>query len=251
MERIQKLIAASGLTSRRKAEELIKEGRVTVNGKTASLGDTAEADDEIRVDDTVIRMEKKVYYLLNKPVHTLCTVKDDRGRKTVLDCFPKEKNRIYPVGRLDYDTTGVLILTNDGGFANAMMHPRHHVPKTYRATVNGLFNERMAKAVESGIPLEDGMTLPAKVRILLADERQSIVEVTIFEGRNREVKRMMEYFHCRVTRLDRIAYDFLTYANLKRGESRILSQDEVFRLINDSQSMSTPAARSSSGSGSM
>ena len=251
MERIQKLIAAAGVTSRRKAEELIKEGRVSVNGKTASLGGSAEPWDEIRVDGELIRMEKKVYYLLNKPVHTLCTVKDDRGRKPVLSCFPKEKNRIYPVGRLDYDTTGVLILTNDGDFANAMMHPRHHVQKTYRATVNGLFTERMAKALEAGIPLEDGMTLPAKVKILSAEERQSIVEVTIFEGRNREVKRMMEYFHLRVTRLDRISYDFLTCGNMKRGESRTLSQDEVFRLMNDSQSMSMPAARSSSGSGSM
>lgn len=249
MERIQKIIAASGTASRRKAEELIRQGRVSVNGKTAEIGMQAEPWDEIRVDGTPIHAEKKVYYLLNKPLHTLCTVSDDRGRQTVLSCFPDVRERIYPVGRLDYNTTGLLILTNDGGFANALMHPRYHLPKTYIAAVKGVFTPFMAHQLEKGIELDDGMTLPAKVNIRGGNEKKTVVEITIFEGRNREVRRMMEYFHLEVIRLDRIAYGPLTYGNLRRGESRVLKQEEVFQLL--SQSMSTPAARSASGSGSM
>ena len=233
MERLQKVIAQAGIASRRKAEELIKQGKVKVNGKTVTeMGVQVSFDDEVSVNGQLIRKEEKVYYLLNKPKRTICSVKDEKDRKTVLSCFPEVKERIFPVGRLDYETTGLLIMTNDGEFANLMMHPRNHIKKTYEVAVEGVITDEMAHMLERGINLDDGRTLPAEVFILQRSTKKNstVLQITIQEGRNREIRRMMEYFHCEVTRLNRIAYAFLDLGTLRQGEYRKLRSYEITKL---------------------
>ncbi len=234
MERIQKLIAQAGITSRRKAEELILAGRVTLNGEVVKeLGTKADVHDTIEVDGKPIRKEEKVYFLLNKPKQCLSSVSDERGRKTVIDYLPGVNARVYPVGRLDYETTGVLILTNDGAFANKMMHPRFHLNKKYECTINGVLSDKQVEELKKGIELEDGMTLPAKVQILQRskNKNKTIFEITIFEGRNREIRRMMEHFGYRVTRLERLQYGNLDCKNLRQGEYRRLRSYEIRSLL--------------------
>lgn len=233
-ERLQKMIAEAGIASRRKAEQLILEGRVRVNGEViTTLGFKANYEDEILVDGKAIQKEEKVYYLLNKPSGYICSLKDEKSRKTVLDCMPGVKQRIFPVGRLDYDTTGLIILTNDGDFANKMMHPRFHLEKTYEVSVDGILTDQMLGMLEKGIVLDDGKTLPAKVFLLQRKEsaNKTMIQITIQEGRNHQVKRMMEYFHCHVTRLTRIAYGFLEIGNLRQGEYRKLRSYEIKKLL--------------------
>ena len=237
-ERLQKILAEAGIASRRKSEELIKAGRVAVNGKTVTeMGTKAFPDDDITVDGKPIRKEEHVYYLLDKPAGFICTLKDDKGRKTIRECMPDVKERIFPVGRLDYDTTGLIIMTNDGDFANRMMHPRYHLPKTYEVAVNGILTDQMLKMLENGIELNDGMTLPAEV--VLLSRRQStnktVIQITIREGRNRQIKRMMEYFHCEVTRLNRIRYGCLEIGHMRQGDYRKLRSYEVRKLIHMSE----------------
>ena len=232
-ERLQKVIAAAGIASRRKAEELIVSGRVKVNGETVKvLGTKVSGKDTVEVDGRLLEKEEKVFWLMNKPLHTLCTLKDDRGRQTVLDLMDV-KERVYPVGRLDYDTTGVLILTNDGAFANRMMHPRNHLPKTYEAAADGLITDDQVQQLREGIALEDGMTLPAEIKVILRnpDKNKSVLQLTICEGRNREVRRMLEYFGLRVTRLERIRYGNLSAGKLRRGEYRRLKKYEIDALL--------------------
>ncbi|MBQ2688949.1 MAG: rRNA pseudouridine synthase [Solobacterium sp.] len=232
-ERLQKVIAAAGIASRRKAEELILAGRVKVNGETVrTLGTKVSSRDTVEVDGKLLQKEEKVFWLMNKPLHTVCTRKDDRSRQTVLDLMDV-KERVYPVGRLDYDTTGVLLLTNDGDFANRMMHPRNHLPKTYEAAIEGLIQDEQAEQLSRGIELEDGMTLPAEVKIILRnpDKNKSVLQITIFEGRNREVRRMMEHFGFRITRLERIRYGNLDAGKLRRGEYRRLKKHEIDALL--------------------
>lgn len=236
MERLQKVIAQAGIASRRKAEELIQEGRVKVNGETITqLGFKVSSHDEVRVDNVVIHKEEKVYYLLNKPKKCVCTVSDEKDRTTVLDYMSEVKERIFPVGRLDYDTTGVLILTNDGEFANALMHPSKHIPKTYRVTIQGLLTDNEAQQLRKGIELEDGKTLPASVHIEKRNmnKEKTILLITIFEGRNHEIKRMMEYFGYEVIRLNRIQYGTLTVGSLRQGEYRRLRNFEVKELLKE------------------
>ena len=166
MERLQKVIASAGIASRRKAEEMIAQGRVKVNGTTVKeMGVKVSGNDRIEVDGTEIGKEEKVYFLLNKPKKTICAVKDDKDRDTVVDIIDC-KERIFPVGRLDYETTGLLLLTNDGEFANGLMHPRNHICKTYEVAVNGVLTDGMCALLEKGIDLEDGKTLPAEVFVL-------------------------------------------------------------------------------------
>lgn len=232
-ERLQKIIAASGLASRRKAEGMIREGRVAVNGKVITeLGFQAESSDTVTVDGKALTKEEKVYYLMNKPKHTLCTVSDDKDRDTVMQ-YIDDRHRIFPVGRLDFETTGLLLLTNDGDFSYKMTHPRHHIPKTYECAVNGVLTDQQARMLSRGIELEDGKTLPAEVFIVKRNENKNktVLYITIFEGRNREVRRMMEYFGFEVTRLDRKQFGFLTYGNLRQGQYRKLRMFEVRQLI--------------------
>lgn len=234
MERLQKAIAQAGIASRRKAEDLIRAGRVKVNGQVVKeMGVQVSPDDRIEVDGKPFHgREEKVYYLLNKPKQTISAVSDDHGRKTVLSCFPDVKERIFPVGRLDYDTTGLLLMTNDGEFANLMMHPRSHIRKTYEVAVKGVLEDYMCAQLERGIPIEDYTTLPAEVEILSRSKakNKTLLHITIQEGRNREVRRMMEYFHCEVTRLNRIGYAFLDLGHLHQGEYRRLRMYEVHKL---------------------
>lgn len=233
MERLQKVIAASGIASRRKAEEMIQQGRVKVNGQTVKeMGVKVSTQDRIEVDGHEINKEEKVYFLLNKLKRTICSVSDDKERDTVVDIIDC-KERIFPVGRLDYETTGLLLLTNDGEFANGLMHPRNHIRKTYEVAVKGVLTDGMCALLEKGIELEDGKTLPAEVFVLQRSEKKNktVLQITIQEGRNRQVRRMMEFFNCEVTRLNRIQYAFLDLGNLRQGQYRKLRMFEVRKLM--------------------
>ncbi|MFF3922736.1 pseudouridine synthase [Paenibacillus lactis] len=234
MERLQKIMAQAGVASRRKCEELILEGKVQVNGETVTeLGTKADpAQDIITVSGKPIKHEKKVYLMLNKPKGVITSASDPEGRKIVSDYLKGVKERVYPIGRLDYDTEGLLLLTNDGEFANLLSHPKYHVPKTYLATVKGVPHGTELDKLRQGIMLEDGMTAPAEVeyRDVDPDNKQSVITITIHEGRNRQVRRMFEAINHPVIRLKRIAYGDLLLQNLKRGLYRHLTPSEVNEL---------------------
>ncbi|AZU63196.1 23S rRNA pseudouridine(2605) synthase RluB [Neobacillus mesonae] len=233
MERLQKVIARAGIASRRKAEELIKEGRVKVNGKIVTeLGVKVAASDRVEVNEIPIEREESVYFLLYKPRGVISSVSDDKGRKVVTDFFAGLKERIFPIGRLDYDTSGLLLLTNDGEFANLLMHPRSEVEKVYVAKVKGVPLRENLRKLEKGIRLEDGKTAPAKVKMLSFDKKKqtAIVEIAIHEGRNRQVRRMFEAIGHEVLKLKRERYGFLTLSGLKAGEARELTPHEVKQL---------------------
>lgn len=229
MERLQKVIAASGITSRRKAETMIVEGRVKVNGEVMNeLGYKVKKKDIIEVDGKPIQKESKVYYLMNKPKKSVCTLDDEFNRKTVVDIIDC-KERIFPVGRLDYDTSGVLILTNDGEFANQIIHPSFHLTKTYDVLITGMLTPDQIKELERGIPLDGVKTLPAKVRIRNKDFKtnKTKLDLTIQEGKNHQVKRMMEYCNCEVTSLHRKSLSFLKVDDMSQGDYRLLKPQEV------------------------
>ncbi|WP_054957157.1 pseudouridine synthase [Paenibacillus dakarensis] len=234
MERLQKIMAQAGVASRRKCEELILQGKVQVNGETVTeLGTKADPDqDIITVAGKPIKNEKKVYIMLNKPKGVITSASDPEGRKIVSDYLKGVKERVYPIGRLDYDTEGLLLLTNDGEFANLLSHPKYHVPKTYLATVKGVPHGTELDKLRQGIMLEDGMTSPAEVEYkdVDPDNKQSVISITIHEGRNRQVRRMFEAISHPVTRLKRISYGDLLLQNLKRGVYRHLTADEINTL---------------------
>lgn len=235
MERLQKLIAEAGYCSRRKAEELIKKGKVTLNGKIVTeLGTKATFGDEIIIEGNLIEYQEKEYYLFYKPRGVVCTTKDDKGRKTVLDYFDEVTKRIYPVGRLDYDTTGLLLLTNDGAFANLMMHPKNKIDKFYVAKVKGIVTGDEVKTLKKGIKIDNKKIYPSRVKLKKLDKKNktSIIEITIHDGINHEVKRLMEAVGHEVIKLKREAFAFLTLGNLKSGEKRALTSKEVKRLYN-------------------
>lgn len=235
MERLQKLIADSGYTSRRKAEDLIKQGKVFVNGvKVTELGTKASYGDEIIVEGNLIEYEEKEYYLFYKPRGVVCTTKDDKGRKTVLDYFDDVQKRIYPIGRLDYDTTGLLLLTNDGNFANLMMHPSSKIDKFYVAKVKGIVTPEEIKKLKKGVILDGKKIYPSRVKLKKIDKKNltSIVEITIHDGINHEVKRLLEFINHEVIKLKRESFGFLTLGSLKSGEKRSLSIKEVKQLYN-------------------
>ncbi|SDY60717.1 23S rRNA pseudouridine2605 synthase [Evansella caseinilytica] len=233
MERLQKVIAQSGMTSRRKAEQLITEGKVFVNGKKITeLGTKVDLhQDEVVVNGIPIEKEAPVYFLLYKPAGVISAASDDRGRKVVTDYIETDK-RIFPIGRLDSDTSGLLLLTNDGEFANLLMHPKYKVYKTYIAKVEGVPLRETVKKLERGIRLEDGKTAPAKVKVIRSDIKKgtSIVEISIREGRNRQVRRMFEAVGHPVLKLKREQYGALTLKGLNAGEYRELKPHEVKRL---------------------
>ena len=235
MERLQKVIANSGYTSRRKAEELITKGLVKVNGITVyELGVKVNPSDLIEVDGYIIKIENKVYYLLNKPRGIITSTSDDKGRKTVVDLI-NTNVRIYPVGRLDYDTTGALILTNDGELANLIMHPKSKIDKVYIAKINGLIGKSQLQRLEKGVFIDGKKTSKSKARIKSYDKKTdtSIVELTIHEGRNHQVKKMFEALGYDVLKLKRERISFLDVNNLKSGEYRILNPKEVKKLYNE------------------
>lgn len=233
MERLQKVIAHAGIASRRKAEELILEGKVTVNGKIVKeLGTKVSSTDKVEVNQIPIVQEEKRYYLFYKPRGVISAVKDDKGRKVVTDFFDFVEERIYPVGRLDYDTSGLLIVTNDGDFSNLLTHPKYEIQKTYIAKVKGMPTKEALRKLERGIQLEDGKTAPAKVKLKSMDKRKqtSIVEITIHEGRNRQVRRMMEAIGHPVQKLKREQYGSLSLLGLNAGQFRELTPHEVKQL---------------------
>ncbi|OAH55929.1 MULTISPECIES: pseudouridine synthase [Bacillaceae] len=233
MERLQKVIAQAGIASRRKAEQLIEEGKVTVNGKKITeLGTKVGLNDEVEVEGVPIERERKVYYLFYKPRGIISAVTDDKNRKTVVDYFPYVEERIFPVGRLDYDTSGLLLMTNDGEFANLMTHPRYQMDKTYIVKTEGIVERHLLKRIMSGVQLEDGKTAPAKVKELAIDRKKnrSLLEVTIHEGRNRQVRRMFETIGHPVQKLRRERFAHLTLHGLNAGEYRELTAHEVKQL---------------------
>lgn len=231
--RLQKVIAASGYTSRRKAEALITEGKVTVNGeKITELGTRVSTSDIIRVNGHTIDQEEKVYYIINKPKNYLSSVSDDRGRDVIVDLIADER-RIYPVGRLDYNTTGLLMLTNDGEFTNAMIHPSFEIDKVYDVVLDKIVTVEMIKKLESGIMLDGYMTLPTKVKIRQYDKERKMtnLQITLREGRNRQIKRMFEALGVTVVRLHRKKFGFLTLDGLDIGEYRRIKPFEVKKLM--------------------
>ena len=236
MERLQKYLSACGVASRRKSEELILAGKVKVNGKIVKeLGVKVSDNDDIEVNGVFVKKEEKEYYILNKPEKVICSVSDDKGRMTVID-FIDTKEKIFPVGRLDYDTTGLLLLTNDGEITNKLTHPSGSIEKTYYVKADGIMNIDEIKQLEKGILLDGVMTKKAKAKLKKIDKRnrKSHVEITITEGRNHQVKNMFAALNHKVLKLKRIKYAFfdLEELNLSLGESRKLTIKEVKRLYN-------------------
>ena len=233
MERLQKVIANSGYCSRRKAEDLIKQGKVLVNGElVTTLGTKVNGNDAIIVEGKILKNEEdKVYYLLNKPRGIISSSNDDKNRKTVVDLIDTDK-RIYPIGRLDYDTTGLIILTNDGTLSNKLMHPSNGVEKKYVAKLNKSFDITDLKTLEKGIIIDNIKCKPTRVKIKKNDRIKdySIVEITIVEGRNHIVKRVFENLGYLVDKLSRIEYAFLSIDNLRSGEYRELTKKEIKKL---------------------
>jgi len=237
MERLQKVIANYGYTSRRKAEELILKGKVKVNGNVIKeLGVKVSGNDTIEVEGTVLENTEKVYFLLNKPRGIITSVSDDKNRKTVVDLINTNK-RIYPVGRLDYDTTGALILTNDGELANLLMHPKNNIDKVYVAKVKGLIGKKELLKLANGVYIDGKKTSKGKSRILKYDKKTdtSIVELTIHEGKNHQVKKMFEAIGYNVLKLKRESISFLNIKNLKSGEYIEIKPKDVKRLYNETK----------------
>jgi 23S rRNA pseudouridine2605 synthase len=231
--RLQKYIADCGVASRRKAEELIQLGCVKVNGTVVTEMGTKVCDsDRVEVNGKVIKPEsKKVYILLNKPSGYVTTVKDQFRRPTVLDLLKGVNERVFPVGRLDYETTGLLILTNDGDFTYKMTHPKHEMEKTYLATIMGVPTEEEISRFEKGLEIEDYITSPAKLKVISSKESTCVVEITIHEGRNRQVRKMCEKIGHPVLTLKRISIGNVTLGDLKEGSWRELTSSEIESLL--------------------
>ena len=229
IERLQKYVSHCGIASRRKCEDIILQGRVKVNGSVANkLGlKVDDVSDIVSIDDVVVKKEgKKVYILLNKPVGYLSTVTDDRGRNTVLDIV-KVKERVYPVGRLDYDTSGLIILTNDGEVYNNIVHPRSGRSKIYIATLKGIPSGSSIERFKSGLDIGGYITAEADFKIINIDKNKSKVEIKIHEGKNRQIRRMCSKIGCPVLTLTRIAIGDIRLGNLKEGNWRYLNKKEI------------------------
>lgn len=231
-ERLQKILAKCGIASRRQAEEMILDGMVTVNGAPAVLGMKADLErDHIKVGGKLIHTaEQKVYMIFNKPEKCLTTMADSAGRLTVKDFLKGVKGQVFPVGRLDYNSEGLLILTNDGDLANAILHPSRKIPKTYLVKVDGFLQDKDKAKLEKGIKLEDGMTAPAKVKKIKETEANSWIEMTIYEGKKRQIRRMLERVGHPVIKLKRIKINGLSLARLEPGAFRYLTPEEIKRL---------------------
>ena len=230
--RINKFLADKGIASRRHADEIIAAGRVTINGVVATLGANVDEGDEVALDGILLETtEKKMeYYLMNKPKGVVCTVSDDRGRKTVIDLLPEGVGRVFPVGRLDYETEGLLILTNDGDLAYRLTHPMTEIPKTYMAKIEGTLTEKDLNPIRSGIELDGVMTKKCKAHIVETNKAYTKVHITITEGKNRQVRRMFEAIGRNVELLRRVSIGQLKLTGLDRGKTRPLTEQEIFYL---------------------
>jgi len=229
MERLQKFLAHAGVDSRRKCEELIVAGRVKVNGEVvARLGARVNpATDIVSIDGTRIKPEKKIYLLINKPRGYICSSTDFRGRPRVLDLVGHISQRIYSAGRLDYDSEGLLILTNDGDFAERVIHPRQKIPKKYEVVVKGKIDSYALKKLRSGMIIEGRKTQPAQIKMISQHGKGTELEIIIFEGRNRQIKRMLEQVGCRVRELKRVSIGPIELGTLRTGRYRKMRPDEI------------------------
>lgn len=234
-ERLQKVMAQSGVASRRKCEEMITAGRVSVNGEIVkALGTKVDAAvDEILVNGRALRKPRHIYVLLHKPKGVISSVTDPEGRKVVVDYVKNINERLFPVGRLDYDSEGLLLMTNDGDFMQRLTHPKYHVPKMYYVWVKGVPNFTSLEAIRHGMEIEDGRTAPAEADYLDVEENRtsSLIRVTLYEGRNRQIRKMFEKLGHPVTRLKRVAYGSLTLEGVRRGAHRLLQASEVKELL--------------------
>ncbi len=232
--RLQKLIAEAGIASRRKAEELILEGKVSVNGTPAKIGDKADPDgDRITVDGRSLDKKiKKIYLMLHKPRGYITTMSDEMGRKCVAELVRDVPERVFPVGRLDRESEGLLLMTNDGEFANAMMHPSHHVPKVYRVTVRPGVTEDQLVKLSTGMVIDGWKTAPTTVRVLSEEPGRVVLEIVLHEGRNRQIRKMCEQLGLEVARLRRTAFGASKLGMLPPGKWRPLTAEEVRRLRN-------------------
>lgn len=233
LERLQKVIAEAGIASRRKAEKMILAGRVRVDGKIVTkLGTKVDTFSNITVDDEPIERESLHTYLFYKPRGVVSTAHDDKGRKTVVDYFSDVPYRLYHVGRLDYDTSGALLMTNDGKLANLLMHPRNEVPKVYVAKIKGILKPEEIITLKKGVKMDKRKSAPAKVKVLKTNPKKDtqIVQLTIHEGHYHQVKRMFKAVGHLVEKLSREKYAFLDLHSLTSGEYRELSREEVDRL---------------------
>ena len=229
--RLNKYMATAGIASRRKADEMIEQGKVRLNGKVVTnLGTKINpTSDKIFVDGKqVVILDESVYVLFNKPKDAITTARDERGRATVMD-YIKIKERVYPIGRLDRNTTGVLLLTNDGEFANRLMHPKHEVKKAYKVTLDKPITREDIQKLSGGVRLSDGMTEPAEVHDI-PNGKNKIIGIVIHEGRNRQIHRMFEALGYEIYKLDRVAYAGITYESLPRGRWRFLTKNEIKKL---------------------
>ena len=227
-KRLQKILSEMGITSRRKAEDLIFEGRVTVNGRIATIGTKADpVKDHIKVDGKLlIKPEPKVYIMFNKPKNVVTSLHDPEGRPTVKDFLKGVKYRVFPVGRLDYDSEGLLLLTNDGDFAHAVLHPSKKISKTYLVKVKGILEEDKIEKLKTGVKLVERMTAPVKVKRIRETENNSWLEIIIYEGKKRQIRRMLEKTGHDVLKLKRIRVDGLELGKLEPGTFRYLTPEE-------------------------
>jgi 23S rRNA pseudouridine2605 synthase len=235
MERLQKQISALGYCSRRKAEELIVKGLVKVNGSVVTeLGTKVDTNDIIEVEGVTLSKQEKEYYVFNKPREVVSTTSDDKGRKTILDYFDID-TRIYPIGRLDYDTTGIILLTNDGEFANLMMKPSSNIKKVYLAKINGILSLEEINTLKKGIKVKGISYNIDRIKVKKIDKAKNIsmVEITIHEGKNHEIKKIFEYFNLDVLKLTRLSYGSITLGDLPSGKYRKLSIHEVKVLYSE------------------
>jgi 23S rRNA pseudouridine2605 synthase len=227
MERLQKVISESGYTSRRKAEELIKQGKVLVNGEVATLGMKVSYEDDIEVEGKGIMVDEKVYYLLNKPEGYICSLKDEKNRPIITELIDEDR-RIYPVGRLDYNTTGLIILTNDGELDNILTHPSFHIEKTYIAKLNKKIETEDIYKLKEGIVIDGRKCLPTRVKVR-SNNKYATVEISIIEGRNHIVKKVFGALGYKVVKLHRSRYGFLI-DDIPQGKYRVLNKKEVHKL---------------------
>jgi len=221
MQRVQKLLSNYGYCSRRKAEELIEQGKVRVNDKVISLGDKASESDKIYVEDKLVKKQKKIYLMFHKPIGCVTALKDDQY-KTIFD-YINFKERIFPIGRLDYNTSGLLLLTNDGDFANKVMHPRYETKKTYLAKIDGLISGKQIRLIEEGVEIKDGKTRPAKVKV----PKKGFLEITIHEGKNRIIRRMLQEVGMKTITLERTKIGKLGLGKLKQKEYKNLTEKDI------------------------
>ena len=231
--RLQKFLAECGVASRRKSEELIESGKVKVNGRVAEIGDKINPKkDTVTVNGKkIIKQKNCTYIMLHKPRGFITTMSDEMDRKCVAELIKDVPVRVYPVGRLDRDSEGMLLFTNDGEFANAMTHPTKHVPKTYRVTVRPSISEEQITALTQGVIIDDRKTAPAEVRVVLKEEGRVVLEIILYEGRNRQIRKMCEEVGLEVARLKRTAIGSIKLGMLKQGDWRELNEDEVRKLM--------------------